>query len=251
MNDLKGKVALVTGSSQGLGKVIAETLAKEGCHVVVNAAHNVEKAQEVANAIKAAGLKASAKAFDVSDEAAVAKAFDEIERECGSLDVLVNNARLDPYKRKPEMSEGQWWDMVMEVNLKGAFVCSMEFYKRAQARKWGRIVNVSSVRSFIPAEMTMIAYGVSKLGMHGLSRAFAHNGAPHGITANTVAPGMIVTENIDKRLTPEMKARESARIPVGRGATCEEVADAVVFAARNAYVTGETININGGMYYGA
>ena len=249
MDALNDKVALVTGSSQGLGKVIAEMLAKKGCHVVINAAHDVVKAQAVADAIKASGMKASAKAFDVSDENAVSKAFDEIEHDCGSLDILVNNARLDPYKRKPEMSEGQWWDMVMEVNLKGSFICSMEFFKRAKLRNWGRVVNVSSVRSFIPAEMTMIAYGVSKLGMHGLSRAFAQNGAEFGITANTVAPGMIVTENIDKRLTPEMKARESARIPAGRGATCEEVADAVIFAVRNAYITGETININGGMHY--
>jgi NAD(P)-dependent dehydrogenase (short-subunit alcohol dehydrogenase family) len=139
--------------------------------------------------------------------------------------------------------------MVMQVNLKGAFVCSMEFYKRALPRKWARVVNVASVRSFMPAEMTMIAYAASKVGMHAVTRAIAHNGAPHGITANTVTPGMIVTENIDKRLSPEKKAEESAKIPLGRGATCEECADAVVFPLKNGYVTGETININGGMYY--
>lgn len=97
--------------------------------------------------------------------------------------------------------------------------------------------------------MNMIAYGVSKLGMHGLTRAFADNGAPFGITANTVCPGMVVTENINKRLTPEKYKEESSAIPLGRGATCEEIADAVLFAIGNGYVTGETININGGMYY--
>jgi len=249
MDSIVGKVALVTGSSQGLGKVIAETLAKEGCKVVVNGAHNVEKAQAVADGIRAAGNFAIAKCFDVSDEKAVAKAFDEIEAELGPMEILINNARLDPWLRKPGMSEGQWWDMVMQVNLKGAFICSMELYKRAVPRKWGRVVNVASVRSFVPAEMTMIAYGASKAGMHVITRAIAHNGAPYGVTANTVAPGMIITENIDKRLTPEMKAKESARVPVGRGATCEECADAVLFPLKNAYVTGETININGGMYY--
>lgn len=95
----------------------------------------------------------------------------------------------------------------------------------------------------------MIAYGVSKLGMHGLTRAFAENGAPFGITANTVCPGMVVTENINRRLTPEKYREESAAIPLGRGATCGEIADAVLFAVGNGYVTGETININGGMYY--
>jgi 3-oxoacyl-[acyl-carrier protein] reductase len=249
MDSIKGKVALVTGSSQGLGKVIAEMLAEAGCHVIVNAAHDLAKARGVADSINAKGLKASAKCFDVSDEHGVAEAFAAIEAEAGSLDILVNNARLDPYKRKPEMSEGQWWDMVLQVNLKGCFICSLEFFKRAKSRQWGRIVNVSSVRSFIPAEPNMIAYGVSKLGMHAVTRSFAENGAPFNITANTVAPGMIITENIDKRLTPEMKARESAKIPLGRGGTCEEIADSVLFVVRNGYVTGETININGGMHY--
>ena len=119
--------------------------------------------------------------------------------------------------------------------------------RKAQPRRWGRIVNIASVRSFRPAEMHMIAYGVSKLGMHALTRAFAHNGAPFNITANTVCPGMVITENIDKRLTPEKYAEESAAIPLGRGATGEEIADAVLFPIRNGYVTGETININGGI----
>ena len=169
--------------------------------------------------------------------------------ELGPVDILVNNARLDPWQRRPEMSEGEWFDRVMRVNLKGAFLCSEAFFRQAQPRRWGRIVNIASVRSFRPAEMHMIAYGVSKLGMHALTRAFAHNGAPFNITANTVCPGMVITENIDKRLTPEKYAEESAAIPLGRGATGEEIADAVLFPIRNGYVTGETININGGMYY--
>jgi len=249
MSSLEGKVALVTGSSQGLGRMIALQFAREGCTVIVNAASNVEKVKAVADEIKSAGGKAFSKVFDVSDEKSLARVFDELQGDFGGVDILVNNARIDPFERKPEMSEGEWWDQIMTVNLKGAFLCSLEFFKRAKERRWGRIINVSSVRSFLPAETTMIAYGVSKLGMHGLTRSFAQNGAPFNITANTVAPGMIVTENIDKRLTPEMKEKETAKIPLGRGATCEEVADAVVFAAKNGYITGETININGGMHY--
>ena len=108
---------------------------------------------------------------------------------------------------------------------------------------------MASVRSFLPAEMNMIAYNVSKLGMHGITRAMAKNGAPFGITANTVCPGMVITENIHKRLTPEKYREESSQIDLGRPATSEEIADAVLFAIGNGYVTGETININGGMYY--
>ena len=221
---LEGRVALVTGSSQGLGRIIAHTLAQASARVIVNCRSHPEKAEAVVEEIARQGGQAQA-------------------------DILVNNARLDPYFRSPEDSDGEWFNRVLNVNLTSAYLCSLAFFEQAKPRGWGRIVNISSVRSFIPAEMNMIAYGVSKLGMHGLTRAFADNGAPFGITANTVAPGMVITENIDRRLTPEMKERECARIPLRRAGTSEEIADAVLFVVNNGYVTGETININGGMYY--
>lgn len=248
-SELQGKTVLVTGASQGLGRVIAETLARAGCRVVVNCAHGRDNAEKVASAIRQSGGDAVVYAADVSDEKTVETMFAELGRTHGGVDILINNARLDPYRRSAEMTEGQWWDMVMAVNLKGTYLCSYWYLKQATAKKWGRIVNVSSVRSFIPAEPHMVAYGVSKLGQHGITRSFAEQGAPYGITANTVAPGMIVTENIAKRLTPEMMARETARIPLGRGGTMDEVVDAVMFVVRNGYVTGETININGGMHF--
>lgn len=242
---LANRTALITGASQGIGRVIATSLAAEGCHVVVNCANNISNAEKVVGEIRQAGGTADFYRCDVAQEKAVEQMFDAL----GKVDILVNNARLDPWRRQPEMSEGEWWSMVMDVNLKGAFLCSMAFFKRAKEYGWGRIVNVSSVRAFRPAEMNMIAYGVSKLGMHGLTRAFAENGASFGITANTVAPGMVVTENIHKRLTAEKYRQESSAIPLGRGATSEEIADAVLFVLNNAYVTGETIHVNGGMYY--
>ena len=245
MEDLQGRTALITGGSQGIGRVIALELAKLGVKVIVNCANNPQNAQGVADEIIAAGGEAGVYRCDVSDEAAVKKMFADL----GKVDILVNNARLDPWRRKAEMSEGEWWSMVMDVNLKGAFLCSLAFFEQAKERKWGRIINVASVRSFRPAEMSMIAYGVSKLGMHGITRAMAQNGAPFGITANTVCPGMVITENINKRLSPEKYAEECSAIPLGRPASSEEIADAVIFGIRNAYVTGETININGGMYY--
>ncbi len=245
MEDIGGKTALVTGGSQGIGRVIALALAEKGCRVVVNCANNPDNAQKVADEIRAKGGTAEVYRCDVSDEKAVEAMFDAL----GRVDILVNNARLDPWRRTAEMSEGEWWSKVMDVNLKGAFLCSMAFFSRAKDYGWGRIVNVASVRSFRPAEMHMIAYGVSKLGMHGITRAMAHNGAPFGITANTVCPGMVVTENINKRLSPEKYKEEAAAIPLGRPATSEEIADSVLFVIGNGYVTGETININGGMYY--
>lgn len=242
---LKGKRALVTGSSQGLGRVIAQRLALAGATVIVNNKDDRSVADTVVAEIVAAGGDAYACCGDVADEAQVASIF----ASAGPIGILVNNARIDPYARPAGMTDAAWFEAVMHVNLTGAYVCSMAFFNQAKALGWGRIVNISSVRSFIPAEIDMIAYGVSKLGMHGLTRSFAANGAQYGITANTIAPGMIATENIDRRLSPERRAAETATIPIGRAATCDEVANAVMFVIANGYVTGETININGGMHY--
>ncbi len=242
---IKGRVALVTGASQGLGRVIALELAKEGCKVIVNCAHNPQRAEGVAEEIRNLGAEAEVRVCDISDENAVRAMFKEL----GQVDILVNNARIDPYFRKPEMTDGEWWDLVMKINLKGAYLCSQIFFDQAKERKWGRIVNIASSRSFTPAEPHMIAYGVSKLGMHAVTRAFAHNGGEFGITANTVCPGMVMTENLTKRISPEIYQNTCQKIPVGRGGSCEEMADGVLFVIKNGYVTGESIHINGGLYY--
>lgn len=242
---LVGKCALVTGSSQGLGRVIAMRLAAEGASVIVNNEGNEARAKDVVDQICACGGNARVICADIASDDHVKRLFGA----SGPVDILVNNARIDPYFRPQSDTDGQWFERVLHVNLTGAYLCSMAFFEQAKERSWGRIVNISSVRSFIPAEMNMIAYGVSKLGMHGLTRAFAANGAQYGITCNTVAPGMIDTENIERRLTPAMRDREVARIPIGRPSTCDEIAEAVLFAVNNGSITGETININGGMYF--
>lgn len=224
---------------------MAMRLAAVGASVVINNKDDASAAQRVVDEVEAAGGMAEAHCADVADETAVAALFDNI----GPVDILVNNARIDPYFRSADCTDAAWFEQVLHVNLTSAYLCSTMFFEQAKARRWGRIVNISSVRSYIASEMNMIAYGVSKLGMHGLTRAFAGNGAQYGITANTIAPGMIATENIDLRLTAEMKASETAKIPLGRAASCDEIAEAVLFVVSNGYVTGETININGGMFY--
>ena len=140
---------MVTGASQGIGRVIAKTLAAEGAEVIVNCAHSPAKAQAVADEIIAAGGKASVYVCDVSDEAAVKQMFAKLS----PIHYLVNNARVDPYFRKPEMLNGDWFSLVMDINLKGAYLCSMSFFEQAKLLAGSCIVNISSVRAFTPAEM--------------------------------------------------------------------------------------------------
>ena len=245
MFDFKGRTAIVTGASQGLGKEIARIFAEAGAHVIVNCAHHIERAEAVADELRQAGFSAKAYQCDVSDEEAVRKMFKEL----GAVDILINNARLDPYFRTAEMSESQWFMKTMEVNVLGAYLMSMVFLEQAQERKWGRIVNISSSRAYTPAEPRMVAYNISKLSLHALSRSFAAQGAPYNITANTVAPGFVQTENVSKRLTPEAVAKEVGKIPLQRTGSMREMAEAVLFAAGNGYVTGDVINVNGGQFY--
>ncbi|PAW79176.1 MAG: hypothetical protein B9S32_04260 [Verrucomicrobia bacterium Tous-C9LFEB] len=250
-SSLKGRTALITGSSQGLGRAMAIRLAGEGCNVAINHLGGGRLAKNVVDLIQNAGGKAAEFEADISDEEAVSDLFSAIQHAYGAVDILINNARLDPWRRSADMTEGQWWDMVMKVNLKGAYLSSWKFMQQIGDRRWGRIVNISSVRSFVPAERNMIAYGVSKLGMHGLTRSFAEWGAPLGVTVNTVAPGVVATENIHKRLSAEKYASEISRVPIGRASSMDEIANAVLFVLQNGSVTGETVNINGGMHYPA
>lgn len=245
MDDLRNRVALVTGASQGLGREIAFRLAGAGVRVAVNCAHHIDRAEAVAGAIRDKGFQAFAVQCDVGDEAAVEEMFANL----GEVDILVNNARLDPYFRTPDCGEGEWFAAVMRVNVQGAFLAGRAFLRQAAPRRWGRIVNISSSRAYTPAEPGMEAYNISKAALHALSRSFAAQGAPFGITSNVVAPGMIDTENLRRRLAPEAVKRETERIPLGRAASMSEVADAVLFAAGSGYMTGEVININGGQFY--
>lgn len=242
-------VALVTGASQGLGAVMARRLAAKGCLVIVNYAHSASKAEAVVGSIRQAGGEAVAYGMDVSDEAAVQTAFADFETRYGGIHVLVNNARVDPLSRRPEQTDGQWWDHVMGVGLRGAYLCCNEFFKYAPKRKWGRVINVSSARAHQPNDLPNLAYSTTKLGVHCLTRSYAAYGAQFGVTVNTLAPGMILTENLMKRLDPAAYERDTKIIALRRPGTMDEVADGLIFLYECGFVTGETININGGQTY--
>ncbi len=247
--DLTGKNAVVTGASQGLGAVVASALAAAGARVFVNYAHGAQKAAAVVAEIRAAGGQAEEFGCDVADEKQVGERFARLEAESGGIDVLINNARLDPYARKPEHTDGEWFDRTLAVNLKGAYLTSLAVLDGMKARGWGRIVNVSSVWADRPATRRLIPYSVSKAGMHALTRACAREGAPQ-VTVNTVAPGLILTENAAVRLTAEQLAAETADIPLQRGATPEEIAGVILQTLENGFITGETIRVNGGVWMG-
>lgn len=245
----RGKVALITGASQGLGACMARRIAEKGYLAVVNYAHSRERAEKVVTEIRGDGNDAVAIRCDISEEDAVKALFAELEEKFGGVDVLVNNARVDPLSRRPEESDGMWWDRVMAVGLRGAYLCCNEFARYAGRHQNGRIVNVSSCRAHRPNELESIAYSTSKLALYCLTRSYAAALARYGITVNTLAPGMIATENMFKRIGRRGYETECGNIALHRAGTCDEIADGLIWAVENGFMTGETININGGQTY--
>ncbi|MBN8218205.1 MAG: SDR family oxidoreductase [Spirochaetes bacterium] len=241
---------LVTGASQGLGATIAARFARGGHRVWVNCAHGVEKAGEVVAGIVRAGGEAETFPCDLTDEGAVEEAFAALEARAGGIDILVNNARLDPYLRGAADSDGAWFDRTLAVNLRGAYLATLAVFDGMKSRGWGRVVNVSSIWAQWSAPRNLIPYSVSKAGMHALTRAFAREGAPHQVTVNTVAPGLILTENAASRLGPEKLLAETASVPLGRGAAPEEIAEIIWNTVHSGFITGQTIHANGGAWMG-
>ena len=237
--EFKGKTVLVTGGSRGLGEALCRRFAAAGCRVIVNYAHGKEAAQAVAEAVGGEAVQC-----DISSEEAVREMFGRV----GQVDILINNARVDPYKRTPEMSDGGWWDTVMGVNLKGAYLCGKFALEGMKERRWGRLLHISSLWAYQPANERMLSYAAAKSAMHALSRGFANLGAPYGVTSNVLAPGLILTDMVSSRLTPEMLQKEMAGIPLGRGSSPAEVAEFAFDIARTGFLTGEIINLNGGAF---
>ncbi len=246
---LAGKVALVTGGSQGIGESIAKALAAAGAHVVV-AARREEKAAAVAQAITAAGGSAEAVRLDVGDPASVSAAFKAVVDRHGKLDVLVNNAGITDDGLILRMSK-ESWDKVIATDLTGVFLCAQEAAKAMlKKRVAGRIVNITSVVGLM-GNAGQTNYAAAKAGVVGFTKALAREIGSRGVTVNAVAPGYVETSMTDV-LNDEQKKALVGQIVLGRLGTGDDVAGAVVFLASDAaaYVTGTCLNVSGGLHIG-
>jgi 3-oxoacyl-[acyl-carrier protein] reductase len=239
---LASRTALVTGASRGIGKAIALALAEAGANVAVNYRERKAEGEETAKAIRALGRKAEALQADVSGARAVAELVKKTEAALGPIDILVNNAGVAMRRGLDELTEEDF-DRTIATNLKSAFLCTQAVFPGMRARRWGRIINISSGAAR-GAGVVGAHYNASKAGMEGLTRGYAARLAADGVTVNAVAPSLIETEMI----APHRK-ENAGRIPVGRLGTGEEVAAVVVMVAGNAYMTGQTVAVNGGLHF--
>jgi 3-oxoacyl-[acyl-carrier protein] reductase len=238
---LSGKVALVTGSSRGIGRATAIALAKDGADVAINYRSAEGLASETEQAVRALGRRSVSSHADVSIGSDVQRLVAHVRETLGSIDILVNNAGIIRPQPVEEIRESDWDDLIT-VNLKSCFVLTQAVLPEMRARKWGRIMNLSSVAAQVGGVVGP-HYAASKAGVHGLTHFYASRYAKEGITVNTIAPALIETEMV----TSNPNARADL-IPIGRFGAVDEVADVVVMLASNAYITGQTINVNGGWY---
>ena len=242
MTDLTGRIALVTGASRGIGKAVALALAAAGADVAVNYRERGSEAIDVVETIHRMGRRAVAVPADVSNGEAVNDMFRAIEHGLGIVDILVNNAGIAIFHDIDELTEEDF-DRTIAVNLKSAFLCIRAALPRMRARKWGRIVNISSGAARGAGGIGP-HYNASKAGMEGLARGYAARVVKDGVTVNNVAPSLIATDMVSAGLTSSL-----SRIPVGRFGTSEECAQAVLMVVGNAYMTGQTISLSGGLSF--
>lgn len=246
---LQGQVALVTGASSGIGRATAAAMAREGARVVVNFCKNQAGAEEAIAAIQAAGGEAFAFRADVTRAAEVEAMVSAARHRWGHIDILVNNAGdLLARRTLADMTEA-YWDQIMDLNLKSAFLCVKAVWEEMAARKSGCIINVTSIAGRNGGGPGAAAYAAAKGGMLTYTKGLAKELAPYGVRVNGVAPGVIATPYHERYSPGEVFQRFVASIPLGRAGTSEEVADVILFLASPAarYLTGETIEVNGGM----
>lgn len=247
MNAFNEKVVLVTGGSRGIGRAIATAFAKGGATVVFSYAGNEAAANETVAAITGAGGKAKAVRFDVADSNACAENVDAVVKEFGRIDVLVNNAgvAIDGLVMRFKDED---WDKTLDTNLKGAFALIRAVSRPMMKQKGGAIINLTSVVGEM-GNGGQAAYAASKAGMIGLTKSIARELASRNIRVNAVSPGFIATD-MTAKIPDEAKTKMLENIPLGKLGTSEDIANAVLFLAGDsaAYITGEVLKVNGGMY---
>ena len=243
--ELKDKVALVTGGAQGIGRTISEELTRAGAHVVLGDV-NLEGAQETAEAINNSDGSASAVKIDVSNATEVREVFDFIIKDKKPVDILVNNAGITRDGLMVRMKESDW-DLVLDINLKGSFLCSQQAAKQMMKQKSGAIVNIASIVG-VMGNFGQANYSASKAGVIGLTKTLAREVASRGIRVNAIAPGFIDTE-MTRVLDEEVRQKLIEQIPLARLGLPEDVARCVNFLVsdKSSYITGQVINLNGGM----
>jgi len=241
MNTFSGKIALITGASRGIGRGCAVALGEAGADIAVNYLNREEAARETCSLIESLGRRAIPIQADVSMASDVGRMIKTIERGLGAVGILVNNAGVARRHPLDEIREEDW-DEIIAINLKSAFLVTQAVLPGMRTRRWGRIINISSGAAQIGGVVGP-HYAASKAGILGLTHAYASLLIKEGITANAVAPSLIETEMVthDLQVNPNI-------LPLGRFGTVKEVADVVVTLARNAYITGQTIYVNGGRY---
>jgi 3-oxoacyl-[acyl-carrier protein] reductase len=248
MADLQGRIALVTGASQGIGRACALELAKAGA-VVALAARNEAKLAEVAAEITAAGGQAAAFGLDVASEESIKNGAKAVIDSFGKVEIVVNNAGITRDDLMMRMKRSDW-DDVISTNLTGAFLLTQSLLRQMMKNRWGRIINITSVVGRTGQE-GQVNYAASKAGIIGFTRSLAREVASRGITVNAVAPGYIETP-MTTVLGEKLREKMIEQIPLGRAGTDAEIAQPVVFLASDAaaYITGHVLDVNGGMYMG-
>lgn len=241
--DLSGRSALITGSTRGIGRSIAETLAQSGARVAI-VGRDRSRAQEVASQLPAG--TGHGFACDVGDVASVAKLVEDVEQAFGGIDILVNNAGITRDNLLMRMKDDEW-DAVIDANLRGAFVAIRAATRGMMKRRWGRVINIASVVGIV-GNKGQVNYAASKAGLIGLTKSVAKELASRNILANVVAPGFIETD-MTAAMTPEARTTLSQQIPLARLGTPNDIAGVVGFLASEyaTYITGQVFVVDGGM----
>jgi acetoacetyl-CoA reductase/3-oxoacyl-[acyl-carrier protein] reductase len=247
---LTGKVALVTGGSRGLGRGIALALAKAGAKVLLTYRGNAEAAARVCEEIRAQGGGADATAMELQSRPSIAAAFEHLRAGFGAPDILVNNAAISQEKPFEALSDEDW-DRMLAVNLGGPFRCTQLALPKMLERGFGRIINVSSIGGQWGG-FNQVHYAAAKAALINFTRSLARLYSAKGVTANAIAPGLVATDMSAQELASPAGREKARNIPAQRLGTVDEVGAAAVFLAGedSGYLTGQTLNLNGGMYFG-